>query len=856
MTWIAAWHPAAPRRRGSAPGRAAAAVAVALLGPPAPGGFVEFDDKEAWIDAVGSFVTVDFAGFPAGTLITDQYAALGVLFTDGLDVVECCDLVAYPNDGAGLFSIPAIRVQFTTPQSWLAVEYPGPIEICLYWRGELIHTSSGYDPVPYGNFAGLVSTQLFDAAVVSRSPDHTAFLPIQIDDLHFGVPAPGAGLLLAAFLLSPRGRRRRSPSHGARSSAGNRLSLLAATAATGLLAPEGTALAGVTEFTDRQAWFNAVDEVVTTIGFNEFTCGTIVTNQYEDLGVLFPDGDDFVICCGHLCPDDGAGLAGDSPVSVAFTTREPQTVIAIEFVEYVVISLFASGELIYTSDGFSGPGGPFAGLISTEPFDTAVFSDPTDGGTIIDDLHCVAGALTPCTDASACEVDKLQVFDGRSHDYLASAVSAWGDVVVAGAPGDDSIVGSDAGSVCVFRSGDGAHWAFEQKLAAQDGADLDQFGHGVAVAGDILAVGAPFHDEPATNAGAVYVFLNTKGPWLLQQKLLAPDAQPYDDLGWAVAMDPGPPPRIVASAAFDDDNGFDSGSVYVFRFDMGTGWVLEQKLLADDGEPLDNFGISVAIDAGPPLRVIAGAYNDDDNGFDSGSAYVFRFDESTSTWQQEGKLLATDGQPEDQLGFAVSTSGGSALVGAAWDDDNGDRSGSAYGFRFDKAAASWRQEQKLLAADGRPGDQFGISVALDGSLAVIGAHLDDDGMTDAGAVYIFRQEESGWAEQQEVLASDGFTFDLFGRTVATWQDGAATRIAAGAPWDDPRPSIAFAGAVYVFNVAPAGDLDCDGLATIGDLLAVLSLWGPCAVQEDCPPDFNCDGTVGVADLLMLLGSWN
>ncbi len=855
MTWIAAWHPAAPRR-GSAPGRAAAAVTVALLGSPAPGGVVEFDDKEAWTGTVGAFVTLDFAGFPTGTHITDQYAGLGVLFTDGNNAIDPYDPVVYPNDGAGLFSIPSISVQFTTPQSWIAVEYPGPIEICLFRRGELIFATYGNDPVPYGNFAGLVSTQFFDAAVISRSPDHAAFLPIQIDDLHFGVPAPAVSWLLVALLLLPRrGRQSRSRADHSRAGAWSPRAL-AATAATGLLGPAGTALAGVTEFTERQAWFDAVDEVVTTIGFAEYTCGTIVTDQYEDLGVVLLDGDDFVICCGHLCPDDGAGVADDGPISVAFTTPEPQTAIAVDFVQYVVISLFASGELIYTSNGFSGQGGAFAGLTSTQPFDTAVFSDPTDGGTIIGDLHYVAGALTPCADATACEADKLLAFDGRSHDYLASAVSAWGDVVVAGAPGDDSIVGADAGSVYVFRSGDGLQWAFEQKLAAQDGADLDQLGHGVAVAGNILAVGAPFHDEATTNAGAVYVFHNTKGPWLVEQKLLAPDAQPYDDLGWAVAMDPGPPPRIVASAAFDDDNGFDSGSVYVFRFDEGTGWVPEQKLLADDGGPLDNFGISVAIDAGQPLRIIAGAYNDDDNGFDSGSAYVFRFDVSTSTWQQEGKLLAADGQPEDQFGIAVSASGGAALVGAAWSDDNGNNSGSAYVFRFDEMAASWRQEQKLLAADGQAADQFGISVALDGTLAVIGGHLDDDGMTDAGAVYIFGLEQSGWAEQQEVLASDGFTFDLFGRTVATWQDGSARRIAVGAPWDDPTPSIAFAGAVYVFNLSPAGDLDCDGLATVSDLLAILSSWGSCAVQEDCPPDLNCDGTVGIADLLMLLGNWN
>ncbi len=827
------------------------AVAAVLLTQVAPvaAGVVEFDDKQAWFGAVGSVTTIDFTGFPGGTYVTDQYADLGVLFTDGFDVISCCG-TTWPNDGAGLLGGSSVSLSFTTPQSWIALDYRGAM-ISLFSAGELLHV--GQFP---GSFAGLISSQTFDAVLIEGPPDGN----VTFDDLYFGVPAPGAAWLLAALLLAPTRRRRRPPGTArirARDRPGLRAAAVAAAAAA-TLGPAAASLAGVVEYTDRQAWFDAVDQVVTTIGFTGIDCGTDITDQYQDLGLLFPDGNDHIVCCTpSLCPNDLAGLAGTlDGISVVFSTPKPQTVIAVDFVNDVVISLFAAGELIYASSHFGElGGGNFAGLISIEPFDAALISNPLGAIAFIDDLYYVAGAMA-CPAVAACEADKVVAPDAFTHDFLGSAVAGWGDVMVAGAPGVDSIVGFNTGAAYVYRSADGIVWPFEQQLQVFDGQELDEFGRAVAVAGDFVAVGAPYHDEAGTNAGAVYVYRHIKGQWFLDAKLLAPDADLYDDLGWALAMDPGPPTRIVASAAFDNDNGFDSGSIYVFRFDEGTGWTLEQKLLANDGGAHDNLGISVAIDAGPPLRIVAGAYNDDDNGFDAGAAYVFRSDDTNALWQQEAKLLADDGQPEDQLGFSVAISGDAAIVGAPWDDDNGDRSGSAYVFRHDEETSSWQQEQKLLPDFADMEDQFGISVALHGQTAIVGAWLDDDNGTIAGAVYRFVPSENGWTQEEEVFASDGAVGDVFGRSVAMWRHGGAVRFAVGAPWEEPNNPLAFAGAAYVFNLAPAGDLDCDGLATVGDLLAVLSSWGSCAIQEDCPPDLNCDGTVGVADLLMLLGNWS
>ena len=178
------------------------ALSVCSGGRAALGGFIEFTDKDEWIAAVGDFTTIDFTGFAQGTFITDQYADLGILFTDGNDTFFFTP--SFINDSWGVDGNGNISVVFDTPQAWIGVDFPGFLTIELFSAGNLIHTAEfGFGGV--GNFGGLVSSQLFDAAVlVEGIPGFEA----EIDDLHFGVPAPATLALLAlATLFSTRRRR-------------------------------------------------------------------------------------------------------------------------------------------------------------------------------------------------------------------------------------------------------------------------------------------------------------------------------------------------------------------------------------------------------------------------------------------------------------------------------------------------------------------------------------------------------------------------------------------------------------------------------------------------------------------------
>jgi hypothetical protein len=175
----------------------------------ARGDVVEYENAAQWQAAVGEYTTIDFVGFPSGTIITEQYASLGVHLTDGNDTILGFGLDGFPNDGWGLkghiIQPSGIHIAFDAPQRWLAVEFPGLVDIQLFRNGEMFHESVNLGVGGLGNFAGLVSTIGFDEAYLSDS-DGFVF----IDDLHFGVPGPGALPLLAlAGAIGMKRRRRR-----------------------------------------------------------------------------------------------------------------------------------------------------------------------------------------------------------------------------------------------------------------------------------------------------------------------------------------------------------------------------------------------------------------------------------------------------------------------------------------------------------------------------------------------------------------------------------------------------------------------------------------------------------------------
>ena len=264
----------------------------------------------------------------------------------------------------------------------------------------------------------------------------------------------------------------------------------------------------------------------------------------------------------------------------------------------------------------------------------------------------------------------------------------------------------------------------DAKLTAKDADDVDWFGFSVGLSGDTAVVGAREDDHAGGgNAGSAYIFENNGIRWEQVAKLTAFDAANSDRFGNSVAASGE---TIVVGARGDDHAGGDgAGSAYVFVRD-GTHWPLQAKLTASDAAPADEFGTSVALSGD---TIVVGAREDDHaGGMNAGSAYVFF--RSGNSWSEQAKLVGSDSALADRFGISVAVSGDTAVVGARGNDHTGDvDAGAAY--VFFRRGSSWSEQAKLTAEDSNLFDEFGNSVAVAGDSALVGAHHDNVGIGSA-----------------------------------------------------------------------------------------------------------------------------
>lgn len=331
-----------------------------------------------------------------------------------------------------------------------------------------------------------------------------------------------------------------------------------------------------------------------------------------------------------------------------------------------------------------------------------------------DDNGADSGSAYIFDTSAGSQVHKLTASDAAAGDEFGYSTSVSGTTAVIGAYMNDD-AGSDSGAAYVFDSATGSQL---HKLTASDAAASDFFGISVAASGSSAVVGARNDDDSGVNSGAAYVFDTATGAQV--QKLTATDGDARDFFGRAVAVDGT---TAVVGAYGDDDNGSLSGSAYIF--DTSTGAQL-QKLTAADGFDNDRFGSAVAVTGNVAL---VGAYLDDDLGQSSGAVYLF----DTTTGTQISKLTASDGEALDYFGRSIAVAGDLAIIGADGDDDNGIDSGAAYIFEI----STGRQLAKILASDGLDGDAFGYAVALSTDLALAGAGFADGAGPDSGAAYLY-----------------------------------------------------------------------------------------------------------------------
>ncbi len=321
-------------------------------------------------------------------------------------------------------------------------------------------------------------------------------------------------------------------------------------------------------------------------------------------------------------------------------------------------------------------------------------------------------------------------------------------------------------------------------------------------------------------------------PITQEATLTSSNAQPGDMLGYSVALNPVGTVAVVGApnATGANSQNPNTGVAYVFVQGSG-GWqnaTENAQLIASDGATGDQFGSSVAINnntivVGAPLACIPAqscAPPPTGNAW-QGAAYVF-VQPSQGVWQsatENAKLIASDGNTSDQLGYsvAVTVSGGigTVIAGAPFAAVNNNYAqGAAY--VYVEPSGGWTegpltQTSKFTTSTGTVWDNFGKSVAINTNAAtsvataVVGSPYNQLQPNQLkGAAFVFVEPSGGWTASMTpsatLLASDGHTADEFGFVAIS---GDSTTIVVGAPWNLGNAKASLEGAAYVF-VEPSG----------------------------------------------------
>jgi hypothetical protein len=326
---------------------------------------------------------------------------------------------------------------------------------------------------------------------------------------------------------------------------------------------------------------------------------------------------------------------------------------------------------------------------------------------------------------------------------LGSAVSADGDTVLVGAPGN-----SDSG-VCVFIRDAAGAWKQQAKLRRSG-----IFSFGINMTSDPSTLGATVSLDAntavagSTVGGGVYVFVRAGTTWSRQAQLIPNDQPLTDSFGRSVAISGDT--VIVGSPASDS-----SASAYVFTRERGV-WSQQARLFPENPSIAAGFGTSVALDGDHAVvGAPRGTYVTPPA---PGAAYLF--ERASGVWTRKQKLNGPVQDPifdrtEFAFGQSVAIQGDVALIGS------NPRVAPGAAFVYQRNQLGWGLQQTLRPSDTNGLDHFGLSVALDGKIAVVGRRpvyffdpvlnpIFPDPIPQVGSAYVFERDGNSWRETKRL----------------------------------------------------------------------------------------------------------
>jgi hypothetical protein len=400
--------------------------------------------------------------------------------------------------------------------------------------------------------------------------------------------------------------------------------------------------------------------------------------------------------------------------------------------------------------------------------------------------------------------------------------------------GDLLVVGRGSKSVSAYQRA-GTSWSFVESINPEFANGSGNFGRRLDISGTLFVGSKPGSDLAGVDAGAAYVYAWNGTSWVQDAALFASDAQPGDLFGLAVAIDGD---RIAASSGSPGPTG-NLGSVYIFER-SGYVWLEKAKVNAIAGTPNNSFGLSLCLD-GDSLAV--GAHRHLNSlGAQTGAVYIY--ERNLTQWLETALLQEPVLSTYNTFSESLDLSGDTVIVGAS--SDTGGR-GAAYVLR--DTGSAWIHEAKITPSNPQVSSFFGVSVALEDELAVVGWPAKDTGNgADAGAAQVWARTASGWDKQAGLSNAPGANAGaLLGHSVYLRGD----TIAVGAP---AYFAPVVEGAAHLFRAFPSPSSYCTaGTSSNGCQATLLASGIPSANQ---PSGFvlSAAGMEGDKDGLFFFGT--
>ncbi len=348
-------------------------------------------------------------------------------------------------------------------------------------------------------------------------------------------------------------------------------------------------------------------------------------------------------------------------------------------------------------------------------------------------------------------------------------------------------------------------WSNPQILiAASERPGQNEWGFGVAVSGDLIAVGSQGEQNQNGSVGAVHIYRRISGNhWTFASTVTSPDTN--DSARFGASFDLEGSQLVAGDPEHRFGGPFPQGAAYVFSWN-GTSFIFDQKLFSTTAPRSDSFSQSISL-SGDWLIIGAPAEDHDINLNDSGAVHAFR--KTAGIWSNTARFEALSPQIDAHFGQALSLGEDFAIVGSQNRVVNGQAvAGAAYIVR----GGDWTEVAYFTAENPVGHEQLGVAVSISGNIAIASrtGHTPVGAPQGSGSARIFKRVGREWHMAEDIVAPDADSADAFGSSVLIHRG----QIIVGAGGDNvmaPDGTIFDWGSTYVFGGGSVSDtLFADG----------------------------------------------